>query len=237
MERENLQIVGVKEEAKSARTPGRPVFNDLLKRIERGEADGIVAWHPDRLARNPGKQEPMITMGQFEQAQVMLGNNGRARPKEHVFAYSGLMKCGFCGCSITVEEKINRYGSRYVYYRCTHKKRALGCREKSLEESQLEEQILDFLKTIFLNQQEVNQLRTIVEEERTKECQTEGVVAESIGKALESCTRNLDNLSLVSLIVRKFFRSARWEDLRTIQVSRTQTASPEALTRKCNTVQ
>jgi len=24
----------------------------MLKRIERGEADGIISWHPDRLARN-----------------------------------------------------------------------------------------------------------------------------------------------------------------------------------------
>ena len=50
--RENLTIISIKEEARSARSPGRPVFNDLLARIRRGEADGILAWHPDRLARN-----------------------------------------------------------------------------------------------------------------------------------------------------------------------------------------
>ena len=49
---ENLQIVDELVEKKSAKTPGRPIFAELLKRIERGEVNGIVAWHPDRLARN-----------------------------------------------------------------------------------------------------------------------------------------------------------------------------------------
>src|ERR1700722_18564946 len=39
-------------EHQSAKVPGRPIFNDMLKRIEAGEAAGILAWNPDRLARN-----------------------------------------------------------------------------------------------------------------------------------------------------------------------------------------
>lgn len=47
-----LVIVDVLTERQSAKYPGRPVFNAMLDRIERGEAAGIIAWHPDRLARN-----------------------------------------------------------------------------------------------------------------------------------------------------------------------------------------
>jgi DNA invertase Pin-like site-specific DNA recombinase len=39
-------------ETQTAKDPGRPIFNAMMKSIESGEADGIVAWHPDRLARN-----------------------------------------------------------------------------------------------------------------------------------------------------------------------------------------
>ena len=50
--REELEIVDVLVESKTAKKPGRPIFAEMLSRIEAGEANGIIAWNPDRLARN-----------------------------------------------------------------------------------------------------------------------------------------------------------------------------------------
>jgi len=50
--RENLNIVSEFVESKTAKQPGRPIFNEMLKAIDAGKANGIIAWHPDRLARN-----------------------------------------------------------------------------------------------------------------------------------------------------------------------------------------
>jgi site-specific DNA recombinase len=50
--KEKLEIVASLCEAKTAKEPGRTVFGEMLVRIEKGEAQGILAWHPDRLARN-----------------------------------------------------------------------------------------------------------------------------------------------------------------------------------------
>ena len=50
--REHLEVVDFVTEAKTAKVPGREKFAQVLKRIEKGEAQGVVSWHPDRLARN-----------------------------------------------------------------------------------------------------------------------------------------------------------------------------------------
>jgi DNA invertase Pin-like site-specific DNA recombinase len=50
-------------EKKSAKKPGkRPVFRQMLNDIKRGKYDGIIAWHPDRLARNMKEGGEIIDM-------------------------------------------------------------------------------------------------------------------------------------------------------------------------------
>lgn len=50
-------------ETKSAKMPNnRPVFTQMLKDIRAGKYDGILAWHPDRLARNMREGGEIIDM-------------------------------------------------------------------------------------------------------------------------------------------------------------------------------
>lgn len=303
--RDDIEIGEVFQEAYSAKAPGRPIFNHMLQRIENGDADGIIAWHPDRLARNsvdggriiylldrkvlkdlkfanftfennsqgklmlsvllgfskyyvdslsenvkrgnrtkiemgwrpnqaplgyrndketktivkdpthfplirkmyelmltgiyspkqialmardewgfrtpqkkltggvplalsstykiltnpfyagiivwngqtyPGKHEPVVSIDDFERVQELLGRPGRPRPQRHAFAFTGMIHCGVCGLMVTAEHKINRFGSRYVYYHCTKRRMVPHCRQPSIELRELEDQIARFLE-------------------------------------------------------------------------------------------
>src|SRR3989344_2015258 len=50
--KENLNIVCFLTESRTAKNLGRPIFEEVIQRIEKGEANAILSWHPDRLARN-----------------------------------------------------------------------------------------------------------------------------------------------------------------------------------------
>ena len=62
--RDKLNVIGMPiEERKSAKVAKkRPEFKDLIKRIKSGEIDGIIAWHPDRLARNMAEASIILDM-------------------------------------------------------------------------------------------------------------------------------------------------------------------------------
>ena len=50
--KEKLEILEEFQESKSAKTLGRPIFDEMIQKVDKSNGVGILSWHPDRLARN-----------------------------------------------------------------------------------------------------------------------------------------------------------------------------------------
>ncbi|EAR22155.1 recombinase family protein [Nitrococcus mobilis] len=88
-----------------------------------------------------GNHQPIVSRELWNKAQAVLDGRSanRNRKPKRDFAFTGLIRCGHCGCSMVAEIKKNRY----VYYHCS---RAKGkCPEPYTREEVLEERFAELL--------------------------------------------------------------------------------------------
>lgn len=102
--------VGLVFRKSRGRIPGSTVAKILHNWIYTGRFD----WDGKTYQ---GRQEPIISADLWEQVQDILdGRIGRkTRARRRDFAFSGLIECEACGCSIVGEIK----KERYIYYHWT----------------------------------------------------------------------------------------------------------------------
>lgn len=82
-------VVEVLEESKTAKKPGvRKVFYEMLRRIEAGEADGILCWHLNRLFRNPVDQGTVAWMLQESVIKIIQTHDRPYLPEDNVLLFN-----------------------------------------------------------------------------------------------------------------------------------------------------
>ena len=86
--RDGLEIAEEFVEKRSAKMPGRPVFEEMLKRVERGEAHGIVCWKIDRLSRNPVDSGRISWLLQQSVIQKIVTHDKTYLPHDNVLLMS-----------------------------------------------------------------------------------------------------------------------------------------------------
>jgi site-specific DNA recombinase len=104
---------------------------------------GVIEWEGKT---HPGKHQAMVTLGEFERVQELLGRPGKPRRKTYEFPYTGFIRCDECGFMVTAEHKTNRWGSHYTYYHCSWRRPDYDCSQGSVAAERLEAQMAEFVE-------------------------------------------------------------------------------------------
>jgi site-specific DNA recombinase len=124
-----------------AKVPVSAVHSILRNRLYTGQFE----WNGKLIQ---GKHEPLVSVELWERVQGVLDGRfaKKHRRMSHDFAFSGLIACARCGCSVVGEIK----KQRYVYYHCTgYADKCQGnpasCRRRYVREELLESQFTELL--------------------------------------------------------------------------------------------
>jgi site-specific DNA recombinase len=148
-----------------------------------------------------GQHKAMVTLEEYDRVQDLLGKKGRPRPKTHDFAYTGFIKCGDCGCSITAEPKTKKLKTtgetvRYVYYHCTRKKRHYPCSQrKQMREEELERQVDALLSPLTILPRFKQWALEVLNNANDSEIAARAAIQENQTKTLRATQIEFDNLT------------------------------------------
>lgn len=188
---------------------------------------GAIVWGGKLINQN-GKHTPIIDKGLFETVQEMFHKKSKYTGNRRNFAFTGLLTCEKCGCSITAEMK----KGRYVYYHCTGFKGG-DCKKNYLREEDLEVKIGEVLKQLEI---EDNDLEMIKESLRNSHKNTkeynDGIIAK-LNAQKERTKKRLDQAytdKLDGKITESFWqaKSKEWSDeieILTIKINAHETSN------------
>ena len=136
-----------------------------------------------------GKHTPLISKKLFDKVQEVLKQKGKPQKiKKHNFVFLDLMKCAYCGASITAEAQ-----KGHIYYRCTRKKGP--CQEKHyLREERLIEQIKSFLQKVSLSNKTTKKVLAKLETEEQQAREQAKFVAQNLKDELVKAEKQLEKL-------------------------------------------
>lgn len=144
-------IADLMTKAGFARRTGSPIRVDQVKHMLANPFYiGILKYGGELYE---GKHATFIPKSLFTKVQAKLNKLDRPQYGKHKFAFSGLMRCGECGATITAENHTKHYKRRnvdcsYTYYRCT--KKLKPCNQPYINETDLSDQFRQLARMVAL---------------------------------------------------------------------------------------
>ncbi len=114
--------------------------------------------------------EKLVNTDIFDLNQSILdGNKSQIKKHSSVSAvYRGLIKCNFCGCSVTPDRKIKKQKNgnihEYIYYHCTNGKRLHKNSIKYIRETEINNSIKKLLHKLRIPEAKLKEIQRILKE-------------------------------------------------------------------------
>lgn len=135
-----------------------------------------------------GAHIPLLTEEEFHRIQVILGKPEKSRTHKHSFAFTGLIRCGNCGCMITATRS-----KGHVYYHCANHKGI--CNRRGLREEALIDQVRELMDSLSVPKELEELLRTIVKRHFDEVYGRQHEVSVMQHRAMEAVQQQLQTLT------------------------------------------
>ncbi len=188
---------------KKRKIGGKPLSRSVwYKMLSNPFYAGIIVYNGKE---SKGKHKPLISLDEYNRIQELLGLRGnKKKPKRHDFLYSGLFTCAHCQCAITAEKKTkyikskNKFNS-YHYYHCTHKKKDIVCKEGSVEEKEINKEIINKLDKLKINKVFLNWALEYLDSQKSKEKKEVKLINETKAFKIKKIEEELSQLTTMRI--------------------------------------
>lgn len=141
-----------------------------------------------------GQHEPIITPELYFTVQKRLRLKSQPKPQLNNFAYTGLIRCAKCGCSVTAERKRGAHNSgEYIYYHCTGRKGG-DCKQNVREEAIEKTFEEDVIKYIDLSEVEIKEIIEMAKDMLKMKSEYTNFTAEQLEQKIKLYRKRLNNL-------------------------------------------
>ena len=192
--------VSAAQQGLTTRKDNRVARSSVANMLKNPFYTGDFLWNGKQYQ---GKHPAIVNKSLFQQVQAVSGQRNDTRATSHRFAYSGLLKCAHCGCTITAEIKKNRY----VYYHCTFDKGACG--GAYVREEELERQFAAILRGLHFSEAMLDWMREALRQNQKEKAEFHNSAIAKLNARYAKLQNRIDQIYLDKLdgeIEKSFYR-------------------------------
>ena len=168
-----------------------------------------------------GRHQPMVTPEEFQRVQLLLNRRSFTAKRRHFHAFTGLMKCAYCGQQITAECKKLKNGTDWRVYHCSDSYER--CTQQGIAADKVDEHLKALFASVHIHPDALDiaasDIRRSLKEQR-QPFEARRNAQEQALKALEERLARLADMWLSGLIT----DPARYKELESDLVTKKQEA-------------